>query len=143
MAVNGGAILKRGSTGRVHCEYNSGMTRKLQGRNRRIRGAFVSRWLHKITYISSPGIEWEGAIISMCNTRISEIRCPVQSSGCLILQVWPESTPEQRESILNDWYREQLKNKLPAVIQKCEQVVGVHASEWKIKTCSLSGEPAT
>mgnify|MGYP000411676429 CR=1 FL=1 len=26
-----------------------------------------------------------------------------------------------------------LKIKLPEVIQKCEQVVGVHASEWKVK----------
>ena len=49
------------------------------------------------------------------------------------MQVRPESTPEQRERVLNDWYREQLKSKLPEVIQKCEQVVGVHASEWKVK----------
>lgn len=55
------------------------------------------------------------------------------TGGHLILQVRPESTPEQRERVLNDWYREQLKSKLPEVIQKCEQVVGVHASEWKVK----------
>ena len=34
---------------------------------------------------------------------------------------------------MNDWYREQLKSKLPEVVQKCEQVVGVHAYEWKVK----------
>ena len=55
------------------------------------------------------------------------------TDGRLILQVRPESTPEQRERVLNDWYREQLKSKLPEVIQKCEQAVGVHASEWKVK----------
>lgn len=55
------------------------------------------------------------------------------AGGRLILQVRPESTPEQRERVLNDWYREQLKHKLPEVIQKCEQIVGVQASEWKIK----------
>ena len=49
------------------------------------------------------------------------------------MQVRPESTPEQREHVLNDWYREQLKSKLPEVVQKCEQVVGVHAYEWKVK----------
>lgn len=51
----------------------------------------------------------------------------------LILQVRPESTPEQRERILNEWYREQIKHRLPEVIQKCEQIVGVKASEWKVK----------
>ena len=55
------------------------------------------------------------------------------TGGRLNLQVRPESTPEQREHVLNDWYREQLKSKLPEVIQKCEQVVGVHAYEWKVK----------
>ena len=68
------------------------------------------------------------------DVQYSNIRNQVSlSNGRLILQVRPESTSEQRESILNDWYREQLKNKLPKVIQKCEQIVGVHASEWKIK----------
>lgn len=51
----------------------------------------------------------------------------------LVLQVRPESTSEQRAHVLNDWYRTQLKSKLPEVIQKYEQVVGIHASEWKIK----------
>ena len=55
------------------------------------------------------------------------------SSGHLILQVRSENTPEQRERILNGWYREQQMNKLPDAIQKCEQIVGVPASEWKIK----------
>ena len=57
----------------------------------------------------------------------------VPTADDLILQMRPESTPEQRERVLNDWYRKQLKSKLPEVIQKCEQVVGVHASEWKVK----------
>lgn len=53
--------------------------------------------------------------------------------GRLVLQVRPEILLPQHERILNNWYREQLKRKLPDVIQKCEQVVGVHALEWKIK----------
>lgn len=53
--------------------------------------------------------------------------------GRLILQVRSESTPEQREHVLNDWYREQLKSKLPEVIRKCEQIIGAQASEWRIK----------
>ena len=44
------------------------------------------------------------------------------TGGHLVLQVRPESTPEQREHVLNDWYRAQLKSKLPEVVQKCERV---------------------
>lgn len=68
------------------------------------------------------------------DVQYSNVRNNVSlKDGRLILQVRPGSTPEQRERIINDWYREQLKSKLPEVIRKCEQVVGVHASEWKIK----------
>ena len=68
------------------------------------------------------------------DVQYSNVRNGVSlTDGRLILQVRPESTTEQRERVLNDWYRNQLKNKLPEVIQKCEQVVGVHASEWKVK----------
>ena len=68
------------------------------------------------------------------DVQYSNVRNDVSlKNGRLILQVRPESTPEQRERVMNDWYREQLKSKLPEVIRKCEQVVGVHASEWKVK----------
>ena len=68
------------------------------------------------------------------DVQYSNVRNDVSlTGGHLILQVRPESTPEQRERVLNDWYREQLKSKLPEVIQKCEQIVGVHASEWNVK----------
>lgn len=68
------------------------------------------------------------------DVQYSNIRNAVfLTGGRFILQVRSESTPEQREHVLNDWYREQLKSKLPEVIRKCEQIVGVHASEWRIK----------
>lgn len=68
------------------------------------------------------------------DVRYSNVRNEVSlMGGRLVLQVRSESKPEQREHVLNEWYREQLKRKLPEVVQKCEQVVGVHASEWKIK----------
>lgn len=68
------------------------------------------------------------------DVRYSNVRNEVSlMGGRVVLQVRRESTLEQREHVLNEWYREQLKRKLPEVVQKCEQIVGVHASEWKIK----------
>lgn len=68
------------------------------------------------------------------DVQYSDIRNAVFLTGDrLVLRVRPESTPEQRERVLNDWYRDQLKSKLPEVIRKCERIVGVQASEWKVK----------
>ncbi len=51
----------------------------------------------------------------------------------LILQVRKESSALQRESILNEWYREQLKQAIPPVLEKCEKAIGVRTFEWHVK----------
>lgn len=51
----------------------------------------------------------------------------------MILQVREASTAEQRENYLNEWYREQLKKAIPAIAEKYEGIMGVHANEWKTK----------
>lgn len=51
----------------------------------------------------------------------------------LILQVRKESSLKQREHILNEWYRKQMKQVVPDVLAKCEGVVGIQANEWHIK----------
>lgn len=50
-----------------------------------------------------------------------------------MLQVRKESTVMQRENVLNEWYREQMKQVVPNVLRKCENIVGVQAEEWYIK----------
>lgn len=40
---------------------------------------------------------------------------------------------EKRELILREWYRKQLKQILPDLIQKWEKVVGVETNEWAVK----------
>ena len=49
------------------------------------------------------------------------------------LRVRPGSTVAQRARVLQEWYRERLKEELPAVVAKWEPVVGQHAGEWAIK----------
>jgi predicted metal-dependent hydrolase len=43
------------------------------------------------------------------------------------------STPKQRENLLNEWYRKQLKEAIPAVLVRCQSRIGVCASEWNVK----------
>lgn len=64
----------------------------------------------------------------------SAVRNAVYISGNkLVLQVRKESTDKQRENTLNEWYRDQLKLAIPPVLEKCEKIVGVRATEWLVK----------
>lgn len=53
--------------------------------------------------------------------------------GFLELQVRPHSTPAQREAVLHAWYRQRLRDEIPALIARWEQVLGVQVTAWGIK----------
>lgn len=55
------------------------------------------------------------------------------AGGKMVLQVRKDSTSKQRENVLNEWYRKQIKKVVPNVLKKCESIVGVQAEEWHIK----------
>ena len=57
----------------------------------------------------------------------------IRSKTYIDLYVRPGTLTEQRQSILNEWYRKQLKNKLPALITKWENRIGVEVNSWGIK----------
>lgn len=43
------------------------------------------------------------------------------------------STLEQREKVLTEWYRRQLKDQIPPLIDKWQKIIGVEVSDWGIK----------
>jgi len=51
----------------------------------------------------------------------------------MILTVREKSTQQQRENYVNEWYRSELKSKLPALVDKWEQIIGVKASSVGVK----------
>lgn len=51
----------------------------------------------------------------------------------LILQVRKRSTASQREKVINEWYRSELKTKIPALIKKWESILKVHVNDWGVK----------
>lgn len=53
--------------------------------------------------------------------------------GYFNLYIKPNSTIEKREGIMNEWYREQLKNLIPGYIEKWEPIMGVKVDEWGVK----------
>ena len=51
----------------------------------------------------------------------------------IVLSVHPEDDTSQRESLLNDFYRESLSNQIAARLPLWEARTGLHPSAWQIK----------
>lgn len=51
----------------------------------------------------------------------------------LLLTVRESSTKEQRERVMVEWYREELKQELPTLIEKWENIIGVKVSFVGVK----------
>ena len=51
----------------------------------------------------------------------------------LTLYVKPGTTTKNREAVLREWYRQQLKDLIPGLIAKWEPIIGVHVEQWGIK----------
>ncbi len=49
------------------------------------------------------------------------------------LRVAPESDFAQRQRVLLNWYRQKLKELIPALITKWEDIIGVKVAEWGVK----------
>jgi len=56
-----------------------------------------------------------------------------RNKSVIELHVRRESSAEHRERVLQRWYRQQLKELIPPVLQKWQPVLGVQANEWAIK----------
>lgn len=59
----------------------------------------------------------------------------VKLIGINKIQLWvkPDTSVEEKATIMKEWYRKQLKNQLPALIEKWEKVIGVKANDWGVK----------
>ncbi len=57
----------------------------------------------------------------------------IVSNSMLELAVRPGTSAEQREKVMQQWFREQLKSQIGPLIDKWEPVVGVEAAEWGVK----------
>ncbi len=63
------------------------------------------------------------------------------------LRIRPNATVTEQQKSLNEWYRRQLKNEIPALINKWEKIIGVDVEEWGIKqmktkwgTCNIEAK---
>jgi predicted metal-dependent hydrolase len=69
----------------------------------------------------------------------------IKNNSTLQLFVNPGTSPLHRALVLNEWYRQQLKTRIPELLSRWEPVIGKQASDWGIKkmktkwgSCSIS-----
>ncbi|RLG29445.1 metal-dependent hydrolase [Methanosarcinales archaeon] len=69
----------------------------------------------------------------------------IRNKTYIDLYVRVGSICEQREKVLTKWYRKQLKDQIPALIDKWQQIIGVEVDDWGVKkmktkwgTCTLT-----
>lgn len=98
--------------------------RKFEKQERQTPRAFVERESHY----------FEGRRYLL---RVTELEAPpkvsIKTKSYIDLFVRPNTSIEQRYIILNEWYRQQLKNQIPVLIQKWEKIIDVNVSDWGVK----------
>lgn len=57
----------------------------------------------------------------------------VRNNNWLVVNVRPSADREERQAVLHRWYRRLMRNRIPGLIAKWEQVVGVRVADWRIK----------
>jgi hypothetical protein len=60
-------------------------------------------------------------------------RVTLDGKKTLLLQVRPQTGAEQREQLLQHWYRIQLRMLIPPLLEKWQTAIGVQAADWGIK----------
>jgi predicted metal-dependent hydrolase len=69
--------------------------------------------------------------------RVTEHNAPakveIKTKTYIDLYVRPNTTVEQRQNYINEWYRKQLKNQIPELIKKWEKIIDVSVNDWGVK----------
>jgi predicted metal-dependent hydrolase len=60
-------------------------------------------------------------------------RVGVRNKALIDLYVRPDARAAQREEVLLQWYREQLKELIPPLLEKWQSILGVQVAFWGIK----------
>ncbi len=72
--------------------------------------------------------------------RVVEQRGParvaLQGAASLELFVRPAASVEDRQRVLHNWYRQELKELIPPLLARWQPVVGVQAAEWGVRAMS-------
>lgn len=60
-------------------------------------------------------------------------RVVIKNKTYIELHVKPGSSKDQRQHLLNEWYRAELKKLIPELLARWEKKIGVQAEDWGVK----------
>jgi len=60
-------------------------------------------------------------------------RVILKNKTSIDLYIRPDTTIIKRHEIMNEWYRAELKNQIPPIVEKWERVLKVNINDWHIK----------
>lgn len=67
------------------------------------------------------------------NETAGQAMVRIRNNTTLEMLIKRDSSREEREAVLNKWYRQLLRDQIPGLISKWEPKIGVAVSEWGIK----------
>lgn len=65
--------------------------------------------------------------------RNTSPKVEIRNKKYIDLYVRPNSTTAHRGHVMTEWYRQRLKERLPALIEKWQMTIGVQVDAWEIK----------
>lgn len=57
----------------------------------------------------------------------------IRNKKYLDLHISKDASSAERERVLTEWYRKELKKQVPVLFEKWEKIMGVKANEWRVK----------
>lgn len=85
-------------------------------------------------YVSNESHYWEGKryLLKIINNAGYN---KVELSGTKFIKMYvrQKATQSQREELLKEWYRKQLKLRIPTLLEKWESNIGVKANSWGVR----------
>lgn len=88
-------------------------------------------------------IKGEGEVIAEKNAKIKRYQKEIEHDGYskaelngtkhMLLKVKKGASKELKANIMKEWYRKELKNIIPDLITKWEDIIGVKSSDWGVK----------
>ncbi len=108
------------------CKQANYLSQERQSQREYVSGESHYLWGHRylLNFINHNGAE----------------KVDVRNKKYLDLYVREGSTTEQRERTLTEWYREQIKARIPDLIDKWQPMMGVIVYEWGVKVMRTKWE---
>ncbi len=106
---------------------------RLKWIERQIAKANSRKQKTELNYVSGEKIFFEGREYSLVINEVKAKENVEKIDNTIIMSIKDTSTILKRQELLEAWYRSQLKDRIPEIIEKYETKMGVRVKEFRIK----------